>query len=90
MVGNGLYLPGRIEGNGVSFDTGRHRIRGVHFGCTDVAEMVSCGGRANQVLGAAVFGRRTSARVPGQSTTYRDSRNSGHRVELHSGGNRRR
>ena len=69
---------------------GRHGIRGVHFGCTDVEEMGSCGGRANQVLGAAVFSRRTSTRVPGQSTTYRDSRNSGHRVELHSGGNRRR
>ena len=69
---------------------GRHGIRGVHFGCPDVEEMGSCGGRANQVLGAAVFGRRTSARVPGQSTTYRDSSNLGHRVELHSGGNRRR
>ena len=31
----------------------------------------------------------TSARVPGQSKTYRDSRNSGHKMELHSGGNRR-
>ena len=52
--------------------------------------MGSCGGQANQVLGAAVFGRRMSAQVPGQRTTYHDSRNSGHRVELHSGGNRRR
>ena len=52
--------------------------------------MGSRGGRANQVLRAAVFGRRTSARVPGQGTTYRDSRNLGHRVELHSGGNRGR
>ena len=69
---------------------GPYGIRGVHFGCTDVEEMGSCGGRAKQVLGAAVFSRRTSARVPGQSTTHRDSRNSGHRVELHSGGNRRR
>ena len=40
---------------------GRYGIRGVHFGCTDVEEMRSCGGRANQVLGAAVFSRRTSA-----------------------------
>ena len=69
---------------------GRHGIWGVHFGCTDVEEMGACGGRANQVLGAAVYGRRKSARLPGQSTTYRDSRNLGHRVELHSGGNRRR
>ena len=86
MVGNGLYLPGQIEGNGVSFlvDTG------CPFGCTDVEEMGSCRGQANQVPGAAVFGRRTSARVPGQSTTYHDSRNLGHRVELHSGGNWRR
>ena len=34
---------------------GRLGIRGVHFGCTDVEEMGSCGGRVNQVLGAAVF-----------------------------------
>ena len=39
-------------------------IRGVHLGCTDMEEMGSRGGWANQVLGAAVFGRRTSARVP--------------------------
>ena len=69
---------------------GRHGIRGVHLGRTDVEEMGSRGGRANQVLGAAVFGRRTSARVPWQGTTYRDSRNAGRRVELHSGGNRGR
>ena len=52
LVGNGLYLPGRIEENRVSFDTGRHRIRGVHFGCTDVEKIGSCGGWANQVLGS--------------------------------------
>ena len=52
--------------------------------------MGSRGGRANQVLGAAVLGRRTSAGVPGQGTTHRDSRNSGHRVGLHSGRNWRR
>ena len=68
---------------------GRYGIRGVHLGCTDMEEMGSHGRRANQVLGATVFGRRTSARMPGQGTTYRDSRNSGHRVELHSGRNRR-
>ena len=28
--------------------------------------------------------------MPGQSETYRDSGNSGHKMELHSGGNRRR
>ena len=88
-VGNRLYIPGRIEGNGVSF-------------LVDTGSMVSIlaartwrkWGRAEEGLtrnwGAAVFGRRTSARVPGQGTTYRDSRNSGHRVELHSGRNRRR
>ena len=69
---------------------GRYGIRGVHLGCTDMEEMGSRGGRANQVLGAAVFGRRTSARVPWQGTTYRDSRNSSHRVGLHSGRDRRR
>ena len=69
---------------------GRYGIRGVHSGCTDVEEMGSCGGRANQVLGVAVLSGRTSARVPGQSATYRDSRNSGHKVELHSDGKQRR
>ena len=44
--------------------------------------MGSCGGRANQVLGVAVLSRGTSARVPGQSETYRDSGNSGHKMEL--------
>ena len=70
---------GQSPGNGVSFlvDTGSGE------------EVGSCGGRANKVLGAAVFSGGTSARVPGQSATYRDSRNSGHKMELHSGGNRR-
>ena len=40
---------------------GRYGIRGVHLGGADMEEMGSRGGRANQVLGAAVFGRRTSA-----------------------------
>ena len=40
---------------------GRYGIRGVHLGGTDMEEMGSHRGRANQVLGAAVFGRRTSA-----------------------------
>ena len=40
---------------------GRYGIWGVHLGCTDMEEMGSRGGRANQVLGAAVFGRGTSA-----------------------------
>ena len=69
---------------------GRYGIRGVHSGCADLEEVGSCGGRANQVLGAAVLSGRTSARVQGQSETYRDSGNSGHKMELHSGGNRRR
>ena len=40
---------------------GRYGIRGVHLGGMDMEEMGSRGGRANQVLGAAVFGRGTSA-----------------------------
>ena len=68
----------------------RYGIRGVHSGCADLEEVGSCGGRANQVLGAAVLSGGMSARVPGQSETYRDSGNSGHKMELHSGGNRRR
>ena len=40
---------------------GQYGIRGVHLGGTDMEEMGSRGGRANQVLGAAVFGRRMSA-----------------------------
>ena len=40
---------------------GRYGIRGVHLGGTDMEEMGSRGGRANQVLGAAVFGRGKSA-----------------------------
>ena len=43
----------------------------VNSGCADLEELGSCGGRANQVLGAAVLSRGTSARVPGQSETYR-------------------
>ena len=60
MVGNGLYLPGWIEGNGVSFlvDTGSR---------VSILAARTCGGRANQVLGAAVFSRRTSARVLGRA-----------------------
>ena len=54
---------------------GRYGIRGVHPGSTHMEEMGPHGGRANQVLGAAVFGRRTSAGVPGQGTTDRGSRN---------------
>ena len=53
-------------------------------------EMGPHGGRANQVLGAAVFSGRTSAGVPGHSTTDRDSRNLGRRMRLHSDRNRRR
>ena len=53
-------------------------------------EMGPHGGRADQILGAAVFGGRTSAGVSGQSMTDRDSRNPGRRMGLHSGGNRRR
>ena len=69
---------------------GRYGIRGVHPGGTHMEEMGPHGGRANQVLGAAVFGGRTSAGVSGQSTTDRDSRNPGGRLGLHSGRNRRR
>ena len=69
---------------------GRYGIRGVYPGGTHMEEMGPHGGRANQVLGAAVFGRRTSAGVPGQGTTDRDSRNLGRRMGLHSGRNRRR
>ena len=69
---------------------GRYGIRGVHPGGTHMEEMGPHRGRANQVLGAAVFGRRTSTGVPGQSTTDRDSRNPGRRMGLHSGRNRRR
>ena len=68
---------------------GRYGIRGVNSGCADLEEVGSCGGRANQVLGAAVLSRGTNARVPGQSETYHDSGNSGHKMELHSAGNRR-
>ena len=57
-VGNGLYLPGRIVGERGQLP-GRYGIRGVHLGGTE--EMGLHGGRANQVLGAAVFSRRTSA-----------------------------
>ena len=41
--------------------SGQYGIRGVHLGGTDMEEMWSRGGRANQVLGTAVFGRGTSA-----------------------------
>ena len=51
----------------------RYGIRGVNSGCADLEEVGSCGGRANQVLGAVVLSRGTSARVPGQSETYRGS-----------------
>ena len=67
---------------------GRYGIRGVHPGGTHMEEMGPHGGQANQVLGAAVFGRRTSAGVSGQSTTDRDSRNPGRQMGLHSGRNR--
>ena len=40
----------------------RYGIRGVNPVCTDLEEVGSCG--AGQVLGAAVFSRGTSARVP--------------------------
>ena len=69
---------------------GRYGIRGVHPGGTHMEEMGPHGGRADQILGAAVFGGRTSAGVSGQSTTDCDSRNAGRRMGLHSGGNRRR
>ena len=69
---------------------GRYGIRGVHPGGTHMEEMGPHGGRADQILGAAVFGGRTSAGVSGQSMTDRDSRNAGRRMGLHSGGNRRR
>ena len=59
-IGNGLYLPGRIGGERGQLP-GRYGIRGVHPGGTHMEEMGPHGGRANQVLGAAVFGRRTSA-----------------------------
>ena len=68
---------------------GRYGIRGVNSGCADLEEVGLCGGRTNQVLGAVVLSREMSARVPGQSKTYRDSGNSGHKMELHSDGNRR-
>ena len=56
---------------------GRYGIGGVHLGRTHMEEMGPHGGRADQILGAAVFGGRTSAGVPGQSTTDRDARNPG-------------
>ena len=85
VVGNGLYLPGRIEGNGVSFlvDTGS----GVSILAARTWRKWS---RVEDEL-TRYWGRLCSVegRAPGQSMTYRDSRNSGHRVELHSGGNLR-
>ena len=48
------------------------------------------GGRADPILGASVFGGRTSAGVSGQSAINRDSGNPGRRVGLHRGRNRRR
>ena len=44
---------------------GRYRIRGVHPGGAYMEEMGPHGGRADQILGAAVFGGRTSAGVSG-------------------------
>ena len=69
---------------------GRYGIGGVHPGGTQMEGMGPHGGRADQTLGATVFGGRTSAGVSGQSTTNRDSGNPGRRMGLHRGGNRRR
>ena len=44
---------------------GQYGIRGVHPGGTHMEEMGLHGGRADQILGAAVFGGRTSAGVSG-------------------------
>ena len=57
--------------------SGRYGIGGVHPGGKHMEEMGPHGGRADQILGAAVFGGRKSAGVSGQSTTDRDSRNPG-------------
>ena len=69
---------------------GRYGIGGVHPGGTQMEGMGPHGGRADQILGATVFGGRTSAGVSGQSTTHRDSGNPGRRMGLHRGGNQRR
>ena len=47
--------------------SGRYGIWGVNSGCADLEEVGSCGGQANQVLGAAVFSRGTSARLLGRA-----------------------
>ena len=69
---------------------GRYGIGGVHPGGTQMEGMGPHGGRADQILGATVFGGRTSAGVYGQSTTNRDSGNPGRRMGLHRGRNLRR
>ena len=85
-IGNGLYLLGRIGGNGVSFLVDR----GSWVSILAARTWRTHGGQADQILGAAVFGGRTSAGMSGQSTTDRDSRNPGRRMGLYSGGNLRR
>ena len=44
---------------------GRYGIRGIHPGGTHMEEMGPHGGQADQIMGAAVFGGRTSAGVSG-------------------------
>ena len=69
---------------------GRYGIGGIHPGGTQMEGMGPHGGRADPILGASVFGGRTSAGVSGQSAINRDSGNPGRRVGLHRGRNRRR
>ena len=69
---------------------GRYGIGGIHPGGTQMEGMGPHGGRADPILGASVFGGRTSAGVSGQSATNLDFGNPGRRVGLHRGRNRRR
>ena len=58
-------LPPWTDGGKWGQFPGRYGIRGVHPGGTYMEEMGPHGGRADQILGAAVFGGRTSAGVSG-------------------------
>ena len=58
VVGNGLYLPGCIEGSVVNFLV--------------YEEMKGAGGRAAEILGPTVLGGGTDARMHGTSETGSD------------------
>ena len=61
---------------------GRYGIGGIHPGGTQMEGMGPHGGRADPILGASVFGGRTSAGVSGQSAINRDSGNPGRRSTI--------